>query len=95
MHEKEKLPEVVDRKCKKKMAARQDKQKSLFFGLGVFGVVGWSVAIPTFFGALLGRWLDARSDLQISWTLTCILGGMILGCVIAWNWMNREGGPPE
>jgi ATP synthase protein I len=91
--DKESLPGIVDRKTKRKIEARQKKQKSLFFGLGVFGVVGWSVAIPTLIGAMIGRWLDAHSNLPISWTLTCIFLGMVVGCVIAWNWMNKEGKP--
>ena len=94
LHDKESLPEIVDRKTKRKLDAQQKKQKSLFFGLGVFGVVGWSVAIPTIIGAFIGRWLDAHSsNLQISWTLTFIFLGMVVGCVIAWNWMNKEGKP--
>lgn len=92
-HEKEPLPDIVNKKCKKKLDARQKRQRSLFFGLGVFGVVGWSVAIPTLIGAMIGRWLDAHSNLQISWTLTCIFLGMVVGCVIAWNWINKEGKP--
>jgi len=89
--EKEPLPAIVDKKIVKRLKARQDRPRSLFFGLGVFGVIGWSVAIPTIFGALIGRWLDARSDLPISWTLTFIFLGVVVGAVIAWNWMNKEG----
>lgn len=92
-NEKEPLPEIVARKTKRKIEARRKKQKSLFFGLGVFGVVGWSIAIPTIIGAMVGRWLDARSHMRISWTLTLIFAGMVLGCIIAWNWINREGKP--
>ena len=91
--EKEPLPEIVERKTKRKLEARHKKQKSLFFGLGLFGVVGWSVAIPTIIGAMVGRWLDAGSNMQISWTLTLIFVGMVIGCIIAWNWINREGKP--
>ena len=88
---KEPLPEIVDRKCKRKMTAKKEKPQTIFFGLGVFGVVNWSVAIPTIIGVMIGRWLDARSDMQISWTLTMIFAGVFVGLIIAWNWMNREG----
>ena len=87
----EELPEVVDRKCRKKIAAREEKAGSLFLGLGVFGVVGWSVAIPTIIGALVGRWLDRHGDGRISWTLTLIFVGVVVGSVLAWKWLNQEG----
>ncbi len=84
------LSRKVERKEKRKLRARQESRE-LWFGLGMFGVVGWSVALPTLLGILLGIWLDNRLEGPVSWTLTCFFLGLCLGCFSAWYWMNREG----
>jgi ATP synthase protein I len=49
--------EQVGEKELRKVRARRQKNRSIWFGLGMFGVVGWSVAIPTLIG-LGNRHLD-------------------------------------
>lgn len=56
----------------------------------MMGLIGWSVAIPTLLGAGLGFWLDERFPGQISWTLTILLVGLIVGCANAWHWVQKE-----
>lgn len=94
---KEHLPEVVDEKIKRRLKAEREKDKSIFFGFGMFGMVGWSVAIPTVIFTLIGRWLDmvrvGREN--ISWTLTGLFIGLIVGSIIAWRWVNKEGRTEE
>ena len=53
---------TVGRKAerKRKRKAQREGRRSLLFGLGIFGLVGWSVAVPTVLGTLLGLWLDGR-----------------------------------
>jgi ATP synthase protein I len=48
------------------------------------------VALPTPAGALLGLWLDARVASRVSWTLTLLLAGALLGSLNAWYWVTRE-----
>lgn len=95
--EKEPLPEVVDQKTRRRIKAQRDKDKSLLFGFGMFGIVGWSIAIPTVIGTVLGHWLDSRhiAEGRISWTLSGLFLGLIVGALIAWHWVSREGGPQE
>ena len=88
----EHLPEIVRHKVDQRIKANRIKQDSLFFGIGMFGTVGWTIAIPTLLATLLGRWLDSLHNGQISWTLTCLFVGMATGCIVAWRWMTREGG---
>lgn len=72
------------------MRARQQEARSVWFGLGMFGLVGWSVAIPTLIGTALGIWLDLRSSSRYSWTLMLLIIGIGLGCLNAWFWISRE-----
>ena len=64
--------------------------KSVWFGLGMSGLVGWSVTIPTLIGAALGLWVDKHYPTPYSWTLMLLLMGLIIGCLNAWRWVNSE-----
>ncbi|PZD70913.1 hypothetical protein C1752_08688 [Acaryochloris thomasi RCC1774] len=81
----------VEGKVDRKIKARQQK-KSVWFGLGMFGLVGWSVAIPTLLGIALGVWLDRHISSRYSWTLMMLVIGMGLGCFNAWYWISKESG---
>jgi ATP synthase protein I len=81
--------EQVGAKARRKLEAQRNPP-SVWFGLGMMGLVGWSVVIPTLFGAALGLWLDARFPGQHSWTLALLVAGLALGCVNAWRWISRE-----
>ena len=80
----------VKAKEARKMRARQQEERSVWFGLGMFGLVGWSVAIPTLIGIALGVWLDLKSSSRYSWTLMLLVVGIGLGCLNAWFWVSRE-----
>jgi len=88
---KEPLPDIIKKKSRQRLKAQAEEKESIFFGLGMFGTVGWSVAIPTVVGVMVGRWLDTLHEGRISWTLTLLLTGLAIGGVIAWQWLNREG----
>jgi ATP synthase protein I len=88
--DREEFTKKVGSKEERKIKARRDKAKGMWFGLGMMGVIGWSVAIPTFIGVLLGVWMDTRYPGHISWTLTFMFGGLTIGCVNAWYWVKRE-----
>lgn len=80
----------IEEKAQRKIRAQQEQHKSIWFGLGMFGMVGWSVAIPTVIGVAAGLWIDTRFPGPVSWTLTLLVGGVLLGCVNAWFWVKRE-----
>jgi ATP synthase protein I len=85
-----KLGEEVERKAERKLRAREGRRRAAWFGLGMFGLVGWSVAIPTLAGIALGLWMDARWPGEPSWTLTFLIIGVALGCLNAWYWVKQE-----
>jgi len=80
----------VGRKAERRLKARRQRDRGLWFGLGMFGLVGWSVAVPTLLGILVGLWLDSVSEGRVSWTLTFLILGVALGCMNAWYWVRRE-----
>lgn len=81
---------IINEKEKRKLTALKDKKRSEWFGLGMFGMVGWSVTAPTFLATLGGIWLDKHYPQTFSWTITCLILGLVLGCFIAWNWLIKE-----
>lgn len=83
--------EEVGSKEARKVRARGRKDKNLWFGLGMFGLVGWSVAISTLLGTAIGIWLDMNYPSRFSWTLMLLFAGVILGSLNAWYWVNRMG----
>jgi ATP synthase protein I len=80
----------IARKAERKEAAQRHGKRSVWFGLGMFGLVGWAVAVPTLAGVALGAWLDRAAPGAFSWTLALLLGGVALGCLNAWWWVSRE-----
>jgi ATP synthase protein I len=85
--------DTVGRKAARKQHARSGGDRSIFFWLGMFGMVGWAVAVPTLAGVALGLWLDHTwPTAQASWTLTFLLLGVALGVANAWYWVRRESG---
>jgi len=80
----------IEEQAKRKIKARDDGRHSVWFGLGMFGLIGWSVTIPTLLGIALGIWIDNRWPGQVSWTLTLMFVGVVLGCFNAWRWIGEE-----
>lgn len=86
----EEFIEKVREKEARKIKARSVKERGIWFGLGMMGLIGWSVAIPTLIGAALGIWMDTKWPGRISWTLTLFFIGLVYGCLNAWYWVEKE-----
>ena len=80
----------VDAKAKRKLNARRNPTPGVWFGLGMMGLIGWSVVVPTLLGAALGSWLDHRYPGSHSWTLMFLVIGLAIGCWNAWHWVSQE-----
>ncbi len=74
----------------RKLKAQRRVTRTVWSGLGMMGLVGWSVAVPTVLGAALGIWLDKRYPGIHSWTLTLLIAGLCAGCLNAWHWVAKE-----
>ena len=79
----------VGAKAARKLRARSSTQ-GVWFGLGMMGLVGWSVVVPTLLGAALGIWLDNRYPGTYSWTLMLLVIGLLMGCWNDWHWVAQE-----
>ena len=80
----------VHAKAKRKLKARRHVVPGVWFGLGVMGLVGWSVVVPTLLGAALGLWLDRHYPGKHGWTLALLVAGLVVGCFNAWHWVAQE-----
>ena len=83
------LAAQVGAKATRKLKARKSTQ-GVWFGLGMMGLIGWSVAVPTLLGAALGIWLDKHHPGKHAWTLELLVAGLLIGCLNAWHWVAKE-----
>jgi ATP synthase protein I len=65
------------------------KDETVWFGLGMMGVVGWAVAIPTLVFIAIGLWIDRTWPSQYSWALMFLVAGVIIGCLNAAYWVRK------
>jgi ATP synthase protein I len=80
----------VGAKAARKLQAQRNPTKGVWFGLGMLGLIGWSVVVPTLLGTALGIWLDKRHPGSHSWTLMLLVIGLVIGCLNAWHWVVKE-----
>jgi ATP synthase protein I len=81
----------VQARADRKLKALRAGPTNIWPGLGMLGVIGWSVAVPTLLGVLLGRWLDGGHPRPVgSWTLMMLFAGLGVGCANAWYWIAKE-----
>ena len=90
MSEDSEFTRAVAAKVARKQRAQRNSTQGVWFGLGMMGLVGWSVAIPALAGTALGVWLDSHHPGNHSWTLTLLIAGLVIGCFNAWHWVDKE-----
>jgi ATP synthase protein I len=74
----------------RKLRAQRRGVQGVWLGLGMFGLIGWAVAVPTLLGVLLGAFIDEHYPGVHSWTLSLLIIGLFIGCLNAWHWMAKE-----
>jgi ATP synthase protein I len=81
----------VGARAARKLKAQRNSTQGVWFGLGMTGLIGWSVVVPTLAGVALGIWLDKHHPGSHSWTLMLLVIGLAIGCLNAWHWVTKEG----
>ena len=89
-NEETEFVQQVTAKAARKLRVQRDGKQAVWFGLGMSGLIGWSVAVPTLLGAMLGLWLDRRYPGTRSWTLMLLVAGLCIGCANAWHWVAQQ-----
>lgn len=80
----------IRRKAARRQRARRPSGRSPWLDLGLYGVVGWSIVLPTLAGVALGLWIDTVRPSRFSWTLMLLAAGLFIGCWNAWRWVTLE-----
>ena len=89
LDDRSKLAGQIGTKADRKLKARKSTQ-GVWFGLGMMGLIGWSVVVPTLLGAALGLWLDEHHPGKHAWTLALLIAGLMIGCANAWYWVAQQ-----
>lgn len=74
----------------RKLKARRKAVQSIWFGFGMFGLIGWAMVAPILLGTMLGLWLDKHYPGTHAWTLNLLILGLLLGCINVWHWVAKE-----
>lgn len=69
--------------------ARREKSGFLHYA-SLIGMGGWLLALPIVAGAYLGHFLDEKTDMGVSWSLTFIILGIAAGIFNVWYFLFRE-----
>lgn len=80
----------LNAKLKYKLKAQRKVNQTIWSGLGMIGLIGWAIAVPTLLGTVLGIWIDKHYPGTRSWTLALLMLGLTLGCFNAWRWVDKE-----
>ena len=83
------LDEEVRRHRERCARGQRDSRRSIGQDLALVGVIGWTLVIPALLGVYAGRVLDRHFGSGVFWTLGLLVAGVVLGCVLAWQRLNR------
>lgn len=87
--EEEQFARAIAAEESRRLRAAHRKQRS-WFGLGVFGLVGWAFSIPMLALLGIGIWIDSATTSGYSWALMGVFVGAFLGALNAWVWVRAE-----
>lgn len=84
------LSKQIGQRESQKLRARKAEVRTIWYGLGMMGLIGWSITIPTIIGIAIGVWLDRKFPEGESWTLPLLVIGLFIGCLNAVQWIKKE-----
>lgn len=92
-HKKDETSNFIERVGKQiaRKIKAQRKQNNSLLGFGMFGLIGWSIALPIVLGTWFGIWLDEQYTSTHSWwTLIFLTVGLCIACWNIMRWIQKE-----
>ncbi|MGO8952976.1 MAG: AtpZ/AtpI family protein [Rhodomicrobium sp.] len=87
---KEELSKAVRTRQERRARWRDEGERSIGQNLAMIGALGWTIVVPAFLGIIAGRWLDRHLQMGMFWTLSLLVAGLVLGCLLAWKRVQSE-----
>ena len=79
------LDEAIERRRARRETWKREGERSLASNLAMVGTLGWLIIVPTLVGTLLGRWIDRKTGMGVTFTFALMCLGLVAGCVLAWK----------
>jgi ATP synthase protein I len=79
------MDEAVQRRRARREAWNREGERSLASNLAMVGTLGWLIVLPALIGAFVGRWLDRKTGMGVSFTSAFLCLGLLAGCWLAWK----------
>jgi len=89
LKQSEEFTKKVCKKERRRIKGKAQQADTVWFGLGMMGIVGWSIAIPTLIGTAIGLWIDRTWPSRFSWVLMLLILGVAIGALNAWYWVKK------
>lgn len=89
VNEKKKFSGHIEESARGLIKSRKDKG-SFWQYVSIFGIGGWLFVVPIVVGAYLGRYLDKKIKVGVSWTLLLIFIGIVAGAFNFWRYMSGK-----
>jgi ATP synthase protein I len=79
------LDEAVERRRARRDEWRRTGERPLASNLAMVGTLGWLIVVPALIGTFVGRWLDRRTGMGVTFTSALMCLGIMVGCWFAWK----------
>jgi ATP synthase protein I len=79
------LDEAIERRRARREAWKREGERSLASNLALVGTLGWLLVVPTLVGTFVGRWIDRKTGMGVTFTSALMCLGMVAGCFLAWK----------
>lgn len=79
----------IDKVAREMKKAKSEKSGFLHYA-SLIGMGGWLLALPIVVGAYFGNYMDNKTDMGVSWSLTFIILGIAAGIFNIWYFLYKE-----
>jgi|SRR5579875_2415479 ATP synthase protein I len=76
--------------CERRARFEREGERPIGRNLALMGSLGWLIVIPALLGIAAGAWLDRNFGTGVFWTGALLVGGLAIGCWMAWRRVAEE-----